>query len=132
MKASQAITDRLAMTLSFACILHCLFMPAFIISSITFASLQFTDELLHYSILFLAIPISFFALMSGKRNHNNNLVFAVGLSGLIVLFLALFMEGEFYGLPLETLITLIGSIVVISAHYKNYQICQRIDCACHE
>jgi hypothetical protein len=131
-KASQAITDRLAMTLSFACILHCLFMPAFIISSITFASLQFTDELLHYSILFLAIPISFFALMSGKRNHNNNLVFAVGLSGLLVLFSALFMEGEFYGLPLETLITLIGSIVVMSAHYKNYQICQRIDCACHE
>ena len=132
MKASQAISDRLAMTLSFACVLHCLFMPAFIISSVTFASLQFTDELLHYSILFLAIPISLYALLSGKRNHNNNLIFIVGVSGLTVLFLALFSEGNFYGFPLETLLTIIGSLIVISAHYKNYQICRRLDCTCHE
>ena len=132
MKVSQTVSDRLAMSLSFACILHCLFMPAFIITSVTFASIQFSDELLHYSILFLGIPISLYALLSGKRNHNNNLIFIVGVSGLTVLFLALFSEGSFYGFPLETLLTIIGSSIVISAHYKNYQICQRLDCACHE
>ena len=132
MKVSQTVSDRLAMSLSFACILHCLFMPAFIISSVTFASIQFSDELLHYSILFLAIPISLYALLSGKRNHNNNLIFIIGISGLIILFLALFSEGNFYGVPLETLLTIMGSTIVISAHYKNYQICQRLDCACHE
>ena len=132
MKVSQTFSDRLAMSLSFACILHCLFMPAFIITSVTFASTQFSDELFHYSILFLAIPISLYALLSGKRNHKNNLIFIVGVSGLTVLFLALFSEGNFYGFPLETLLTIIGSSIVISAHYKNYQICQRLDCACHE
>ena len=132
MKVSQTVSDRLAMSLSFACILHCLFMPAFIIASATFASIQFSDELLHYSILLLAIPISLYALLSGKRNHNNNLIFIIGVSGLIVLFLALFSEGNFYGVPLETILTIIGSTSVISAHYKNYQICQRLECACHE
>ena len=132
MKVSQTVSDRLAMSLSFACILHCLFMPAFIITSATFASIQLSDELLHYSILLLAIPISLYALLSGKRNHNNNLIFIIGVSGLIVLFLALLSEGNFYGFPLETLLTIIGSTIVISAHYKNYQICQRLECACHE
>ena len=132
MKVSQIVSDRLAMSLSFACILHCLFMPAFLISSVTFASIQFSDELLHYSILFLAIPISLYALLSGKRHHNNNLIFIIGVSGLTVLFLALFFEGNFYGFSLETLLTIIGSTIVISAHYKNYQTCQRLDCNCHE
>ena len=132
MRVSQAISDRLAMTLSFACILHCLFMPAFLVSSLTFASIEFSDELLHYSILFLAIPVSLFALLSGKKNHNNNLIFIVGILGLTTLFLALFSEGNFYGVPLETLLTIIGSIIVITAHYKNYQICQRLDCDCHK
>ena len=132
MKVSQTVSDRLAMSLSFACILHCLFMPAFLITSVTFASIQFSDELLHYSILFLAIPIRLYALLSGKKNHNNNLIFIIGVSGLTVLFLALFSEGNFYGFPVETLLTITGSMIVISAHYKNYQICQRLDCACHE
>ena len=132
MRVSQAISDRLAMTLSFACILHCLFMPAFLITSLTFASIEFSDELLHYSILFLAIPVSLFALLSGKKNHNNNLIFIVGILGLTVLFLALFSEGNFYGFPLETLLTIIGSMIVITAHYKNYQICQQLDCDCHK
>ena len=132
MKVSQTVSDRLAMSLSLACILHCLFMPAFIITSVSFASIQDSDALLDNSILFLAIPISLYALLSGKRNHNNNLIFIVGVSGLTVLFLALFSEGNFYGFPLETLLTIIGSSIVISAHYKNYQICQRLDCACHE
>ena len=132
MRVSQAISDRLAMTLSFACILHCLFMPAFLITSLTFASIEFSDELLHYSILFLAIPVSLFALLSGKKNHNNNLIFIVGILGLTVLFLALFSEGNFYGFPLETLLTIIGSTIVITAHYKNYQICQQLDCDCHK
>ena len=132
MKVLQTVSDRLAMSLSFDCILHCLFMPAFLITSVTFASIQFSDELLHFSILFLAIPISLYALLSGKRNHKNNLIFIVGVSGLTVLFLALFSEGNFYGFPVETLLTITGSMIVISAHYKNYQICQRLDCACHE
>ena len=132
MKVSQIVSDRLAMSLSFACILHCLFMPAFLISSVTFASIQLSDELLHYSILFFAIPISLYALLSGKRHHNNNLIFIIGVSGLTVLFLALFFEGNFYGFSLETLLTIIGSTIVISAHYKNYQTCQRLDCNCHE
>ena len=73
MKNTQLISDRLAMTLSIACIVHCLFVPAFLISSVAIFSIQFSDEILHYSLLFMAAPISLYALYLGKKNHKSNL-----------------------------------------------------------
>ena len=129
---TQQNSDKIAMTLSMICVIHCFFVPSFLILGVGYLSLTIDNEFMHKAIVLLAIPISLYALLSGKRNHNNNLIFIVGVSGLTVLFLALFSEGNFYGFPLETLLTIIGSSIVISAHYKNYQICQRLDCACHE
>ena len=58
MKTSQLISDRLAMTLSIACIVHCLFVPTFLISSVALFSIKFSDEILHYSLLFMAALIA--------------------------------------------------------------------------
>ena len=132
MKNSQLISDRVAMTLSLACIVHCLFVPAFLISSVALFSIQFSDEILHYSLLFLAAPISLYALFQGKKNHKSNSFFPVGVFGLAVLFFALFIEGEYLGFPLENIFTIIGSAFLIFAHYKNYRTCQNSDCDCHE
>ena len=132
MKNTQLISDRLAMTLSVACIVHCLFVPAFFISSFALFSLEFSDEIFHYSLLFMAAPISLYALYLGKKNHKSNSFFPVGLLGLAVLFFALFNEGEYLGFPLETIFTLIGSAFLIYAHYKNFRTCQDSDCDCHE
>jgi len=27
---------------------------------------------------------------------------------------------------------LLGSVLIAYAHFKNYQICKNLDCACHE
>ena len=132
MKNSQLISDRLAMTLSLACIVHCLFVPAFLISSVALFSIQFSNEILHYSLLFLAAPISLYALYQGKKNHKSNSFFPIGVFGLAVLLFALFNEGEYLGFPLENIFTIIGSAFLIFAHYKNYQTCQNSDCDCHE
>ena len=32
----------------------------------------------------------------------------------------------------EKLVTLIGSTIVVFAHFKNYQTCIEIECSCHE
>ena len=132
MKNTQLTSDRLAMTLSIACIVHCLFVPAFLISSTALFSIQFSDEILQYSLLFVAAPISLYALYLGKKNHKSNSFFPIGLFGLTVLFFALFNEGTYLGLPLETILTIIGSAFLIFAHYRNYRTCQNSDCNCHE
>jgi hypothetical protein len=32
----------------------------------------------------------------------------------------------------EKALTFVGSALVISAHFSNYQTCKSIDCSCHE
>lgn len=80
----------------------------------------------------MAAPISLYALYLGKKNHKSNSFFPIGLFGLTVLFFALFNEGTYLGLPLETILTIIGSAFLIFAHYRNYRACQNSDCNCHE
>ena len=76
------INDKLAAGLSIACALHCLLVPSFLIVTSGALALSINNELIHWAILFLAIPISVYALITGVSNHNDYGVFLVGLAGL--------------------------------------------------
>ena len=89
---TQLNTDRIAMTLSFACVIHCFFAPALIIFSYGLLSFSIESEIVHYFILFLAVPISSIALMIGYRNHNVLSFIIIGIVGLSVLILAVVLE----------------------------------------
>ncbi len=99
----QLFTDKLAISLSTICVLHCLFMPSFLILSSWFAAFSLNNEFVHYAILFAAVPVSAYALVKG-----------------------------FFGEIGEKSLTVLGSLFVIYAHYKNHQICKELDCDCHE
>ena len=88
---TQLMSDRLAMTLSFACTIHCCFVPSFIILTSGFLSFSIDNEFIHYSILLLAVPISFYALISGYFNHKTILFLPVGITGLLVLTVAVLL-----------------------------------------
>ena len=79
------ITDKFAAGLSIACALHCLLVPSFLIVTSGALALSIDNELIHWAILFLAIPISVYALISGVSNHDDYGLFLVGLAGLGVL-----------------------------------------------
>ena len=64
---AQMMSDRIAVGLSFACVIHCFFAPSLIILSYSFLSLSVDSELIHYLILFTAFPVSMFALISGYK-----------------------------------------------------------------
>ena len=128
---TQLNTDRIAMTLSFACVIHCFFAPALIIFSYGLLSFSIESELVHYFILFLAVPISSIALMIGYRNHNVLSFLMIGIVGLSVLILAVVLE-NFIGETGERAMTLLGSSLVAYSHYKNYVTCKNLDCDCHE
>ena len=128
---TQLNTDRIAMTLSFACVIHCFFAPALIIFSYGLLSFSIESEIVHYFILFLAVPISSIALMIGYRNHNVLSFLKIGIVGLSVLILAVVLE-NFIGETVERAMTLLGSSLVAYSHYKNYVTCKNLDCDCHE
>ena len=76
------ITDKFAAGLSIACALHCLLVPSFLIITSGALALSIDNELIHWAILFLATPISAYALVTGVSNHNDYVVFLVGMAGL--------------------------------------------------
>ena len=67
---TQLRSDKMAMTLSLACVLHCFLAPSFIILSSGFLALTVDNEFVHKAIVIAAVPVSTYALLIGYRNHN--------------------------------------------------------------
>ena len=129
---TQLINDKLAMALSSACAIHCFLTPSFVLLTSGLISFSFDNEVLHNLILFVAVPISLYALISGNANHKILYLLPVGIIGLSLLVLAVFLGEAFLGELGEKSLTLTGSIIVVYAHYKNYKACKELDCACHD
>ena len=128
---SQLTSDKFAMSFSAICMIHCLFAPSLIVLSYSSLALTLESELIHKVILLITIPVSIFAISLGYKNHTNNSIIFTGIAGLTILISALLI-GESIDENAELIITIIGSILVIACHYRNYKICKKINCDCHE
>ena len=128
---SQILSDKFAMSFSMLCLIHCLFAPALIVLSYSSLAITIESELVHKIILLLTIPISIFAITLGYKNHLNNSIIFIGISGLTILVAALLI-GEKINENTELILTTIGSMLLIFCHYKNYKICKEINCDCHK
>ena len=128
---SQILSDKFAMSFSMLCLMHCLFAPALIVLSYSSLAITIESELVHKIILLLTIPISIFAITLGYKNHLNNSIIFIGISGLTILVAALLI-GEKINENTELILTTIGSMLLIFCHYKNYKICKKIYCDCHK
>ena len=124
--------DGLAISLSFLCAVHCLFMPSFIILAPSLLSVSFDNEFIHYLILALAIPISIFALSAGYKAHKSLSMIFIGFLGLSILLFAVLFGNNLFGEIGEKGLTLFGSVIVASAHYRNLKVCKELDCDCHD
>ena len=129
---NQLRSDKLAISLSLVCVIHCLFAPSFVILSSGYYAATLDNEFVHNLILFFAIPVSLFALTLGYKNHGAPQYFFIGTTGLIILVMAVILGEPLYGETGEILFTILGSVLVVFAHYKNHQICKEINCSCHD
>jgi len=129
---TQQNSDKIAMTLSMICVIHCFFVPSFLIIGAGYLSLTIDNEFVHKAIVLLAIPISLFALAIGYRNHKTSSFLPMAVFGLLVLILAVVLGESVLGETGERIFTLFGSAALAYAHYKNYQTCKELDCSCHD
>ena len=125
------ITDKFAAGLSIACALHCLLVPSFLIVSSGALALSIDNELIHWTILFLAIPVSIYALVTGVSNHNDYVVFLVGMAGLGALTATALLE-SFLTETSVIIFTLMGSALVVYAHTNYFKLCKELDCDFHD
>ena len=132
MKVTQEYSDKTAISLSLVCLAHCLFVPTLLVMFSGYVTLSYNNELIHYLLLLIAIPVSFYALIRGMRNHSKFSFFVIGLIGIIALVFAITIGTVIWGEFGEKLFTTIGASIIVFAHYKNYKLCRKLECdSCH-
>ncbi len=125
----QSYFDRIAITLSCICVIHCIAFPI-IASLIPFLAitLQHGHALhefwFHHFILIFILPFSIFAIIAGYRRHRQILPIIIATIGLsILVFTALFagtlISNQVIPHEGETWLTLAGGVVHAIAHIMN-------------
>tara|TARA_B100000925_G_scaffold282298_1_gene254995 strand:- start:1023 stop:1421 length:399 start_codon:yes stop_codon:yes gene_type:complete len=132
MRLTQEYSDKTAISLSALCLAHCLLVPSFLVFLSGYVSLSYNNELIHYVLLFIAIPVSLYALITGVRNHKSYTYLYAGLVGITALILAVTLGAQIWGETGEKALTTIGAILVAISHFKNYRLCREVECDnCH-
>ncbi len=132
MRLTQEYSDKTAISLSALCLAHCLLVPSFLVFLSGYVSLSYNNELIHYAILLIAIPVSLYALITGVRNHKSYAYLYAGLVGITALILAVTLGAQIWGEIGEKALTSVGAILVAISHFKNYRLCRQVECDnCH-
>ena len=71
-------------------------------------------------------------IQNDKGNHKTFYLLVAGIIGLFILVLAVALGASVLGELGEKSLTLVGSIMVVCAHFKNHQICKELACSCHD
>ena len=130
----QKIIDNLGITISSACAIHCVLLPAILIIApySFFASHEFHETLIYFIIPFAAI-----AFFIGCRKHGDIKVLLMGSAGIILLISSLLIHQVFHSEQhseefLTVLITVAGSMMLIISHLRNRRLCQQENFGCHK
>lgn len=111
--------DFAAVSVSTACLVHCLLLPLLFAFLPALSLLIEVPENFHIMAFVLAVPASVLAMLAGYRHHGS--VYPVAMAGAGLILIAL---GALGGLRyvLETGISVIGSVTLAAAHLSNWRL----------
>jgi hypothetical protein len=122
----QTILDKAAIAISVLCLVHCLLLPALMVT-FPLAS-AFDGEALHGWLLLAILPTSLGALILGCRRHNNKIIYFLCGLGLIFLLGGFLFGHDFLGEAGEKIFTIIGGVILAIGHFYNYSLCRKTNC----
>lgn len=120
--------DKVAIGLSVLCAIHCLLLPVILITLPTMSATLIGDEQFHFLLLFVIVPVSFFALIMGCKKHQNFQVVMCGLFGLSILGIAQILGCEIFGELGEKSLTMCGTLFIVFSHIQNFRLCRQQRC----
>tara|TARA_Y100001949_G_C15952988_1_gene315645 strand:+ start:946 stop:1347 length:402 start_codon:yes stop_codon:yes gene_type:complete len=126
----QKYFDLIGISLSGMCLIHCVLTPLFIMMTPLIGAGFWSSHGLHESIIYLIIPTAVIALAVGCTRHRDFWVGFIGFIGICVLTIAVLVTHQL-GINFVYILTIIGSILIISAHYRNRILCKRESFSCH-
>ena len=128
MKSFQISLDRIAISLSFACALHCLLAPVIVVFMPALASTFFADEGFHRLLLWAVFPTSLIGLGLGCKKHQKWSLLGFGGLGILVMLVTVLLGHDTLGEVGEKGATLLGAALISIGHVFNYRLCRRLDC----
>lgn len=111
--------ERAAMGASLLCLIHCLALPLVIAALPALSRILNISESFHIWVLLFATPTSGAALFAGRLRHGAFWPITLGFVGLLCLAIGalLFLET-----PVETPVTVSGSLLLATAHIGNWRL----------
>ena len=114
--------DRIAITLSGICIVHCLAIPL-LVAVLPVAALSLGDDAhFHGWMLGLAVPTSLAGFYFGYRIHR---LVGLGVGGIVVFILA-FVGHGYWIEEIEIFVSVLGGLLLAAAHWMNLRGVRRI------
>jgi len=114
---SPGLLDKIAVTLSSLCLLHCLTLPLLIVVLPFLAQLD--ADHFHIQMLVVILPISIIAFTLGYRRHCNKCVITWGVIGMLLLIIGGTIAHSAYGIIADRILTICGALIIAVAHYFN-------------
>lgn len=122
---AQELLDRLAISASALCLIHCLVTPVLLLALPIVASTMMADGEFHILMVAFVLPTSLAAFYLGVRRHRNRAIALLGAAGLLILVFAALMGHDLLGETGEKAATVAGSLLLASAHVRNYRSSRR-------
>lgn len=117
------IWDTIGICLSALCLIHCVALPFLIAFFPYFAPQIFGHENFHIFIIPFIITISLIAFLPGYMSHRSKTPFFIAITAIILISLGVFAGHTSKNVYWENGLTILGSILMITAHIKNRKIC---------
>lgn len=115
--ARAYLADAMGISVSAACVVHCLAIPAAVAFLPAWSDWLDLPETFHVWALAFAFPFSLAVLFGAARRRRSFAAFWLGLAGLLVMAAALLL-GE---APAEPLVTSGGAILLAAGHVVNWR-----------
>ena len=125
---NTGFADKAAISLSGLCLVHCLALPLLVAFYPVAFVLALSEEFFHWAMVMMAIPISTTSLFVGCQKHEKRQVLLVGGVGLALLLAPFAVPHEVISEQIEVVITVLGSLLLATAHIMNFRLCRAAEC----
>jgi hypothetical protein len=118
--------DRIAISLSTICIVHCLAMPLLVAILPVVAITIGSDGHFHALMLWFVVPTSAIGFSLGYRVHGKTGIVASGACAVGVLALVAFWGHDAWDPAFEVAVNVAASIALAAAHWQNFREVRRV------
>ena len=123
----RSFADWIGITASAACALHCLVVPALLVSGTLLPASFLADEAFHKAMIWVILPAALIAFGFGSLRHRDRGVILLGASGVIGIIISATLLHDLVGEQGERIGTVISGALLILAHVRNFRLCRVSD-----